>query len=383
MASPTAFVYGPHLQAYNPSDDAERPLRRELGIELLRAYGLLEHPDLTCLTPRVATLPEILSVHAEGYVEAVRRYSDDPALAGEPEAAQWGFASGDTVARPGMHDAAAGAVGSALTGAMAIWDGDAVQAFCPAPAGLHHALGNRASGMCIYNDAAVAIRALLAQGAERVAYIDVDAHHGDGVQWLFYEEPRVLTCSVHETGRYLFPGSGGVRERGAGDGEGTALNVPLPPFAGDAPYLRAVEEVIGPAVRRFNPDVVVSMMGVDPHHTDPMAHLQVTTAAFPRLYRALSDIVFDAAQGRWLVLTGGGYNIDLLARLWVYQLAAMLEVEVPDAIPAAWLTLARERAGLEFTPSLSGDTPFVVDAERREAADAEAARAIEAARSLL
>lgn len=377
----TAFVYGPHLQAYNPSDDAERPLRRELGIELLRAYGLLDHPDVTCHDPRLATEAELIGVHAPAYVNAVKRYSANPALAAEPEARMWGFQDGDTRARAGMHEAAAAACGSAVTGAIEIWEGRAVQAFCPAPAGLHHAMANRASGMCIYNDAAVAIRSLLERGAERIAYIDVDAHHGNGVQWIFYEDPRVLTVSVHETGRHLYPGTGGIAERGVGAGEGTSVNVPLPPYSGDGPYLRAMEEVVGPVVRRFRPDVVVTMTGVDPHHTDPMAHLQVTTAAFPRLYGILRDLAFDAAQGRWLVVTGGGYSIDLLARLWAYQLAAMLEVTLPEELPPAWLDMARERAGMAFTPVLSGDTPFVVDEESRRRGDEEGDAAVDAAKA--
>ena len=380
----TAFVYGEHLQAYNPSDDAERPLRRELGIELIRAYGLLDRPEVDWVTPRVATEEEILTVHAPAYVRAVKRYSADPALAAAPEGVQWGLApGGDTPARAGMHEAAMAVCGSSLTGALMIADGAVDQAFCPGPAGLHHALANRASGFCVYNDCAMAIRALLDRGAERVAYVDVDAHHGDGVQWLFYEDPRVLTCSVHESGRYLYPGTGSLEERGSGDGEGTALNVPLPPFAGSDPYLRAVTEVIAPAVRRFAPDAVVTHHGADPHHADPLTHLQVTVDAFPTLYRELDDMVFDAAGGRWLVLTGGGYNIDLLARLWALQLAQMLGVELDDRIPAPWLALARERTGQEFTPRLLGEAPFAVEAERRERADAEARQVVDQARALV
>jgi acetoin utilization protein AcuC len=378
----TAFVYGPHLQAYNPSADAERVLRRELGIDLLRAYGLLDHPDVTCHDPRAATDAELMGVHAPDYIAAVRRYGADPSLASEPEARGWGFQDGDTIAVEGMHEAAAAVCGSAITGALEIWEGRAVQAFCPAPAGLHHAMANRATGMCIYNDAAVANRALLDRGAQRIAYVDIDAHHGNGVQWIFYEDPRVLTVSVHESGRYLYPGSGGLAERGVDDGEGTSVNVPLPPFAGDGPYLRAIEEVVAPVVRRFRPDVVVTMTGVDPHHTDPMAHLQVTTAAFPRLYQVLRDMAFDAAQGRWLVVTGGGYNIDLLARLWAMQLAAMLDVDLPHEVPAQWLATACERAGVDFTPTLLGDTPFAVDEGMRARGDAEAWETIEAAKRL-
>lgn len=382
MAVPTAFVYGSHLQAYNPSADAERVLRRELGIDLLRAYGLLDHPDLTAIVPQTATDAQLATVHDPRYIEAVRRYSEDPSLAVDDEARGWGFLDGDTIATAGMHEAAAGAAGAALTGALEIWEGRAVQAFCPAPAGLHHAMANRASGMCIYNDAAVAIRALLDRGAERIAYIDVDAHHGNGVQWIFYEDPRVLTCSIHESGRYLYPGTGGLAERGTGAGEGTTVNVPLPPFAGTGPYLRAFDDVVAPAVRRFRPDLVVTMTGVDPHHTDPMAHLQVTTAGFPRLNAAMRDLAFDAARGRWLVVTGGGYNIDLLARLWSLLLAQMLEVDLPEELPDDWLEAASDRAGMEFTRRLMGDTPLSADAEGRARADAEAHETIEAARAL-
>ncbi len=381
--TPTAFVYGPHLQAHNPSADTERRLRRELGIALLEAYGLLDHPDVTRHDPRSATDAEILAVHTPEYVAAVRRIDADPALAADPDERRWGFADGDTIAHTGMHDAAAAACGSAVTGALEIWEGRARQAFCPAPAGLHHAMADRATGMCVYNDAAVAIRALLDRGAERIAYIDVDAHHGNGVQWIFYEDPRVLTCSVHESGRYLYPGTGHLGERGVGAAEGTSVNVPLPPFAGDVSVLAAVDRVIGPAVRRFAPEVVVMMTGVDPHHADPMAHLQMSTAGFPRMYGLLRDIARDAAGGRWLIVTGGGYNIDLLPRLWASQLATMLDVDLPSALPEPWLRMARERAGREFTAELLGDEPFAVDEGQRARADAQAFDTIEAARTLL
>ena len=216
---PTAFVYGPHLQAYNPSDDAERPLRRELGIELLRAYGLLDHPDVTVHDPRAGHRRRD---HGRPLAAPTSTRSSatapTPPLAAEPEGQVWGFHDGDTRARPGMHEAAAAACGSALIGALEIWEGRALQAFCPAPAGLHHAMANRASGMCIYNDAAVAIRALLERGAERVAYVDIDAHHGNGVQWIFYEDPRVLTVlGARERPlplpRHRRPGRAGRRRR--------------------------------------------------------------------------------------------------------------------------------------------------------------------------
>jgi acetoin utilization protein AcuC len=380
----TAVVHGPGLQAYNPSDDAERPLRRGLGIELMSAYGLLERPDVLRVDPPPATEAEVESIHAPAYVRAVRRYSAAPVLAAGPDAVAWGLQpGGDTPARAGMHEAALAVCGASLTAASLVWEGAVARAFCPAPAGLHHALANRASGFCVYNDCALAIRRLMDLGAERVAYVDIDAHHGDGVQWLFYEEPRVLTCSVHESGRFLYPGTGGLAERGAGAGEGTAVNVPLPPFAGDDAYLAAIEAVIVPAMRRFRPDVLITHQGADPHHADPLAHLEVTLDGLRRAYRLLGELAADAAGGRWIALAGGGYNIDLLARAWTLQLAEMLGAEPPDEIPAAWLELARTAAGHPFTERLRGDPGPGGDPARRAAADREAAAVVAQARALL
>ena len=383
-AAGTAVVHGPRLQDYNPSDDATRPLRRELGIELIDAYGLRDAPGAIRVDPPSASREDVERIHAPAYVRAVRRLSDAPVLAAAPEAAHWGLApGGDTPARAGMHEAALAVCGASLTAASLVWEERALRAFCPAPAGLHHARAAQASGFCVYNDCALAIRWLLDAGAERVAYVDIDAHHGDGVQWLFYEEPRVLTCSVHESGRFLYPGTGGLAERGAGEAVGTAVNVPLPPFAGDAPYLRAIEEVIAPAVRRFRPDVLVTHQGADPHHEDPYSHLQVSLDGLRASYRMMNALAADAAGGRWIVLAGGGYNIDLLARAWTLQLAEMLAAEPEDAIPADWLALARERADQPFTERLRADPAPDADPARRLAADAEASAVIDQARALL
>ena len=383
-AAGTAVVHGPRLQDYNPSDDATRPLRRELGIELIDAYGLRDAPGAIRVDPPSASREDVERIHAPAYVRAVRRLSDAPVLAAAPEAAHWGLApGGDTPARAGMHEAALAVCGASLTAASLVWEERALRAFCPAPAGLHHARAAQASGFCVYNDCALAIRWLLDAGAERVAYVDIDAHHGDGVQWLFYEEPRVLTCSVHESGRFLYPGTGGLAERGAGEAVGTAVNVPLPPFAGDAPYLRAIEEVIAPAVRRFRPDVLVTHQGADPHHEDPYSHLQVSLDGLRASYRLMNALAADAAGGRWIVLAGGGYNIDLLARAWTLQLAEMLAAEPEDAIPADWLALARERADQPFTERLRADPAPDADPARRLAADAEASAVIDQARALL
>jgi acetoin utilization protein AcuC len=379
----TAFVHADGGPSYNLGDDHPMtPLRRQLAVDLIRAYGLDRHPDVVPITPVPATDEQIERAHAPAFVAAVRRYSEQPALASAWEASQWGLASGgDTPAFAGMHDAAAAICGASVAGALAVWEGRAEQAFV-ASGGLHHAMANRAAGFCIYNDTAVAIQALLDAGAERVAYIDIDVHHGDGTQWIFFEDPRVLTCSVHETGRYLFPGTGGIAERGIGAAEGTALNIPLPPYAGDRPYLRAIEDVILPVVAGFEPDVIVTQDGADPHHADPLAHLQVTMSAFPRAYRALHELARTVADGRWLALGGGGYTFQVVPRAWTMLFAQMLGVELDDEIPEAWWRAGERALGVPLPRRLSEDTEPEVSMEERIRADVEGDRVVDEVRAL-
>jgi acetoin utilization protein AcuC len=379
----TAFVHAGGGPSYNLGDDHPMtPLRRQLAVDLIRAYGLHEHPDVVPVTPEPASVELIERVHTPAFVGAVRRYSDNPLLASGWEAGQWGLAAGgDTPAFAGMHEAAAAICGASVAGAMAVWEGRATQAFV-AGGGLHHAMANRAAGFCIYNDTAVAIQALLDAGAERVAYIDIDVHHGDGTQWIFFEDPRVLTCSVHETGRYLFPGTGAFAERGVGAAEGTSLNIPLPPYAGDRPYLRAIEEVIAPAVVDFGPDVIVTQDGADPHHADPLAHLQVSMAAFPKAYRALHELARTAADGRWVALGGGGYTFQVVPRAWTLLFAEMLGAELDDEIPEAWWRPNEEMLGVPLPRRMSDDPEPEVPAEERIRADVEGDRVVDEARAL-
>ncbi|MCB0882172.1 MAG: acetoin utilization protein AcuC [Thermoleophilia bacterium] len=380
----TAFVFDEAMLGYDLGDDHPlSPLRRSLAVDLIRAYGLLDRDDVDVVAPRAAVDDEIARAHAPSYIAATKRYSADPMMSHEWEAAQWGFAAGgDTPAFTGMHEAAAYLCGASITAAMEVWEGRAAQAFS-AGGGLHHALHNRAAGFCVYNDPAVAIHALLGSGAERVAYIDVDVHHGDGTQWIFYEDPRVLTCSVHESGRYLFPGTGHLAERGVGAAEGTAVNIPLPPYAGEAPYLRAVEDVIAPAVAAFDPDIIVTQNGADPHHRDPLAHLQITMGTYPRLYRALVQIARETAGGRLVALGGGGYHTDVVPRAWTMLFAGMLGVELDDEIPHEWVAKSSGRAGMLLTPTLLGDEEPEIPAGERARADAEGHQVVDQARLLL
>ena len=358
------------------------PAARELSIELADAAGILSGAGVRQTVAEPADEDAITAVHAPAYVAAVKRYAAEPIMAATPEAGLWGLSpGGDTPAFAGMHNAAAAVCGASVEAARAVWEGDARRAFAP-QGGLHHAFANRAAGFCIYNDPAVAIAWLLANGAERVAYVDIDVHHGDGVQWIFYEDPRVLTCSVHESGQTLFPGTGGIAERGVGPGAGLSVNIPLPAFSGTVPYLRAIEEVIVPAVTAFRPDVLVTQNGVDPHHQDPLAHLNVEMAAFPRLWEILANLAETAANGRWVALGGGGYNPDVLPRAYALLAAEMAGASVPERLPAEWLSKAEAFFERPLTGTFLGDAPIETASEIRDTANANASDTIAQAKTL-
>ena len=361
------------------ADHPLSPRTRQRAVELIRAYGLADRDDVVDIEPRRATDGEIASVHTAEYIDAVKRYDEDPVEATALAAMEWGLAAwGDTPAFTGMHSAAADVCGASIVAALSVWNGDVDMVFSPG-GGLHHAFASKAAGFCIYNDPAVAIRALLDAGAERIAYVDVDVHHGDGTQWIHYDDPRVLTCSVHEDGRYLFPGTGGIEERGGEGAVGSAVNIPLPPFSGDAAYRRAIEEVIVPAVTAFRPQIIVTQNGVDPHHRDPLAHLQVTMDTYPRVWTILRELAERVCEGRLVALGGGGYNPDVLPRAWALLFADMVGVTLDETIPEAWMADAREVVGPDATDTLHGESPFETSDEERSRGDEAAAEAVDRA----
>ncbi|HXF57117.1 MAG TPA: acetoin utilization protein AcuC [Actinomycetota bacterium] len=334
----------------------EHPLRPErvvLTRSLIRAYGLVDGGRVVESVARDATDGEVLLVHTERYVEAVKR-------AGHGEPGPWwefGFGPGDNPIFPLMHEASARVVGASLTAAEAVLSGRAEHAFNPA-GGLHHAMPSRASGFCVYDDPAVAIAWLLREGVSRVAYVDVDVHHGDGPQAIFYRDPRVLTVSLHQDGRTLFPGTGFVHEVGAGEALGTKVNVPLPPATGDAAWLMAFREVVLPLVERWKPEVLVTQLGCDTHHTDPLAMLALTTGAYRETARLLHDLAHRAAGGRWVATGGGGYQwYRVVPRAWTIYFAEMAGVEVPDGLPEAWVQEA-ERTARATVPTTLSEPPL-------------------------
>jgi acetoin utilization protein AcuC len=276
--------------------------------------------------PRLATPEELGLFHTEEYIEAVRNLSQ-----GEKESnpRRYNFGPGDNPVWMGMYETEALKVGSTLVAAELVTSHQVDVAFSFS-GGMHHAGPAFASGFCVFNDAAVAIHWLLQRGL-RVAYIDIDAHHGDGVQDAFYETDQVLTISLHETGLYLFPGSGFVEEMGRGAGRGYAVNLPLAPYTDDEIYLWAFEQIVPRLVGCFQPDIVVSQLGVDTHYRDPLTHLCLTTSGYTAAVTTIKQLA-----PRWLALGGGGYDVDVVARSWTLAYGIMSGQEFPDDLPPSY-----------------------------------------------
>lgn len=306
------------------------PIRVELTIELARMLGVLTARGVTVARPEPATDTELELVHDPRYIEAVRQ-------AGGPEpmlvAGKFGLGTQDDPIFPAMHEASALVAGATLAAARAVWSGAADHG-ASIGGGLHHAMRDHASGFCVYNDPAIAIKWLLSQGAERIAYVDIDVHHGDGVQAVFYDDPRVLTISLHESPLTLFPGTGRASETGGPGARGYAVNVALPAGTRDAGWLRAFHAVVPPLLRAFRPQFLVSQHGCDTHWMDPLANLELTIDAQRAAHAALHALAHETAGGRWLLTGGGGYEVvQVVPRTWTHLLAEASGQPLDPAIP--------------------------------------------------
>jgi acetoin utilization protein AcuC len=285
-------------------------------------------------------------VHRPDYLDAVRAAPDDPYFTG------YGLGTPDNPIFDGMHEASALVAGASLAAAEAVWRGEARRAVNVA-GGLHHAMPDRASGFCVYNDPAVAIARLLDLGAERVAYVDVDVHHGDGVEQIFYDDPRVLTISLHEGPMTLFPGSGFSDEIGGPEALGSAVNVPLPAGTGDAGWLRAFHAVVPSVLRAFRPQILVTQSGADTHRLDPLADLRLSVDGQRASYLALRSLADELCDGRWVATGGGGYAlVEVVPRAWTHLLAVATgkPVEPAALTPPAWRQLAHARRPAREVP---------------------------------
>ncbi|MEU6085124.1 acetoin utilization protein AcuC [Streptomyces sp. NPDC047108] len=320
----TGYDFGPG----HPMD----PVRLALTMRLVEAFGLDRAMDV--VAAKAAGDSTLRLVHRADYIEAVRRVSADPKSAD----GSYGLGTEDDPAFAGMHEASALIAGQSVGAAEAVWRGETQHAVNFA-GGLHHAMPGSAAGFCIYNDAALAIARLLELGAERVAYLDVDVHHGDGVQAAFWDDPRVLTVSVHEHPRTLFPQTGWPEETGGPDAEGSAVNVALPAGTGDEGWLRAFHGVVPELLAAFRPQVLVTQHGADTHFEDPLAHLAVSLDAQRAVAESVHGLAHEYAEGRWVALGGGGYAIvDVVPRSWTHLvgIAAERPVEPESLVPEDW-----------------------------------------------
>ena len=301
-----------------------KPRRLFLTRDLIASYGLFDSA-LEVVEPELADESEVAETHSVDYLEVLSALDRGETIC---NAARYGFGSGDNPIFPRLYESSLRYTGASLQAAQSLIEG-ANLAF-NISGGLHHAHYDRAAGFCVLNDCAVAARRLRRK-FERVAYVDIDVHHGDGVQELFYDDPTVLTVSIHESGRTLFPGTGFVHESGAGAGVGFSLNVPLAPFTTDEIWIRAFREGALPVLKAFGPQAIVLQMGTDAHYRDPLAHVSLTAQGWLEAVKAIRALNVPI-----LAVGGGGYNLTTVPRMWTAAVAALLGVELPDEVPASY-----------------------------------------------
>ncbi|MYC06141.1 MAG: acetoin utilization protein AcuC [Chloroflexi bacterium] len=325
MARKTAFVYADELSRHTLSETHPmKPARLRYTYELLQAYNAFDAPNVSVVAPREALLEEIRWYHSADYVDAVQRLNNGDVSVDQRK---FNFGPGDNPAYRGIYDASALSTGATMT-AVEMLLSDEVDAAFSISGGLHHAMPSYAYGFCVFNDPVIGIKRLLAEGL-RVAYVDIDCHHGDGVQHAFYDTDAVMTISLHESGAFLFPGTGHTQEIGAGRGRGYSVNMPLYPYTSDEVYLWALREVAMPLLHRFRPDVLVTQLGIDSHFRDPITHLALSVQGHAAAVQELASL----GARKWLALGGGGYDLQAVARAWAMDLAVMSEQNLPAGIP--------------------------------------------------
>lgn len=324
----TAFIYSDDFAKYDYGPGHPlKPFRLKLTHDLIESYGLLALPDVSVVGARPATEKDLLLYHKEDYINVLKSVNSGLEIPGEDN---YGLGPGDNPVFEGVLEWSRLVTGASLQAAGLVESGEVKVAF-NISGGLHHALASRASGFCYINDPVIVICSLLKKG-RRIAYIDIDAHHGDGVQQAFYGTDKVLTISFHESGRFLFPGTGFDVEMGEGEGKGYSVNIPMPPASDDELFVHAFSEIVPPLINKFRPDIVVSQLGVDSFRTDPLAHLNYTTKGFCEAVKKIKEL-----SAKWVALGGGGYETTNVARAWTLAWAAMNGVEPPDELPAAFL----------------------------------------------
>ncbi len=341
---PTRVIWHESMLAYTFGDHHPmHPARLDLTARLARELGIFDAPAISLGEPFVASDAELGLAHNPSYIEAVKAVSSNP----ESSREDVGLGTEDTPAFAGIHEASARLAGASLAAADAVLSGEAVRAV-NFGGGMHHAARDRASGFCIYNDAAMAVQRLLDGGVQRVLYIDIDAHHGDGTQSIFWDEPRVMTISIHESGLSLFPGTGFANEIGGAGADGTAVNIAVPAGTHDAAWLRAFHAVVPQIAGAFAPEALVTQHGCDGHSDDPLSNLRLSVDAQRQAAMTIADLSRRLCGGRWIATGGGGYNVaSVVPRSWTFLMAVAAGVPLPPstAVPPKWREYVLERYG--------------------------------------
>ncbi|KOS64726.1 acetoin utilization protein AcuC [Lysinibacillus agricola] len=350
------FVYSPEQLGYKFSDTHPFNHKRlTLTMDLLKNIEALD--DLDIVPARVATEEELLLAHDPKYIDIVKRAGHGELS--EAQCESYGIGTEDTPIFENMHEASAQLVGGTLTAVDYVMEGKVEHAL-NLGGGLHHGFRGRASGFCIYNDSTVAIRYLQEKYNARVLYVDTDAHHGDGVQWSFYEDPDVCTLSIHETGRYLFPGTGNITERGNGQGYGTSFNFPIDAFTEDESFLEIYEKSMREVFEFFKPDVVLTQNGADAHYFDPLTHLYGTMNIYREIPKLAHKLAHEYCGGKWIAVGGGGYDIwRVVPRAWSMLWLEMTDQQLPTGpLPQAWLDRWQPEAPVPFIPTWEDPNPL-------------------------
>ncbi len=328
-----AFIYSEKFDKYTYGEAHPlKMIRLKLTYELIKAYKLLESPNISFIESELAKEEDILSFHTKEYIEALKEIDSDEY---PKNPSQFGLGWGDNPIVKGIYEGSLLSGGGSVQATRLIMDGKAKIAFNIA-GGLHHAMPDRASGFCYINDPVLAIKELLKK-YNKIAYIDIDAHHGDGVQYAFYDTDKVLTISLHETGTFLFPGTGFSEEIGAGKGKGFSVNLPFYPGTDDETFVWGFNEIVPALIDAYKPDAIVAQLGVDTMSTDPLTHLELTTNGFCEMVKRIRDFNLPLAA-----LGGGGYNVANVARCWTLALGIFAEIELSDAIPKGKIKLLKE-----------------------------------------
>ncbi|RYG74938.1 acetoin utilization protein AcuC [Lentibacillus lipolyticus] len=346
MTCQSSFIYADDYLTYHfHSDHPFNQQRVSLTKDLLEASHLLSAQDIK--GPRIATEDEIALFHAPDYIQAVKKAGHGHLS--EEEGLEHGFGTEDTPMFANMHEASSQLVGGTLTAVDEVLQGKSDHAL-NLGGGLHHGFKRKASGFCIYNDGAIAIKYIREKYDLKVLYVDTDAHHGDGVQWAFYDDPRVCTLSIHETGRYLFPGTGNISERGIKEGHGYSFNIPIDAFTEDESFLSVYESSIRKVAAFFQPDVILTQNGADAHVFDPLTHLCTTAAAFERIPLIAHELAHQYCNGRWIALGGGGYDMwRVVPRAWGQIWSVMKTGDIQKAsLPDKWLSKWQTESPVEL-----------------------------------